>query len=127
MADQHQRLRAGEAAEPVGQLRFGVFAGRVEGRGTGIAEAGDVPLSDLQVPPVEIVQSEAGAHAGDLVGRFVIAGQDVHPVGARLQIFAAAIEALAPGDLVAGGDVVIRLDRRAAVRAPSSRCGCRRR
>ena len=55
------------------------------------------------------VQSVAGAHAGHLVGRLVISGQDVHFFAARGQDFAAAFDALAPGHLVAGGDVKIGL------------------
>ena len=58
---------------------------------------------------VEEVQPVARAHAGDLVGRFVIPGKDVHLFGARGQDFAAAVDALAPGHLIARGDVKIGL------------------
>ena len=48
-------------------------------------------------------------------GGFVVAGQHVDAVAARLQDFAATVEAPRPGDLVAGGDVIIGLDVRAGV------------
>jgi len=77
MADQHQRVERGKRLQPFGQLRFRVFARRVERRGVGIAQSGDVPFAHHEVLPVEVVQAMALAHGGHLAGRFVIPRQ--HP------------------------------------------------
>ena len=42
VADQHQRVQGGEGLQARGELRFAVLAGRIEGRGAGVAESGDV-------------------------------------------------------------------------------------
>ena len=66
VADQHQRRQPAKRCQPLGDLRLAVFARRIERRGAGVAQAGDVLLAHLHVLPVEIVQAEARAHAGDL-------------------------------------------------------------
>ena len=58
---------------------------------------------------VEIVEAVLLAQGGNLRGRFVVAGQYPDLVAARLQNLAGAIESPAPGDLVAGRNVVIGL------------------
>src|SRR5450432_44388 len=110
VADEDQRREFGETLEALGKLGLGVFAGGVEGRGTGVAQAGDVPAAHLYVTLVEIVQAVARTHAGDLGGRFVVAGKHVDPVAAGLQNLAATIKAFRPGALVARGDIKIGLN-----------------
>src|SRR4051812_46563195 len=55
VADQHQRSKPRETLQTLGELRLAVFAASVEGRGARIAETGDIPAADLQVPLVKIV------------------------------------------------------------------------
>ncbi len=102
-------FNSAKSFQPLGDLRLGVFAWSVEGRGARVAEPGHLPAADRDVALVKIVQPVTRAHAGDLAGRFVIAGQYVDFVAARAENLAATIEASAPTYLVAGGDVIIGL------------------
>src|SRR5690242_18065534 len=68
VTDQHEGVEFGEALQAFGKLRFAVFSRRVERRGTGIAEAGDLPSSDLQVALMKMMKAVPRAHAGNLVG-----------------------------------------------------------
>src|ERR1017187_410244 len=105
VADQHQRLQVREPLEPLGKLYFAILAGRVEGRRARITQPRHVPFPRLKMTPVEIVQSVARAHAGHLVGGFVVARQHVDLIAASLQDGPAAIQPLRPSHLVAGRDV----------------------
>jgi len=82
VADQHQRIERRETFQALGKLRLGIFARSVEGRRARVAETGDIPAANLQVPLVQIVKSVTGAHAGHLVGGLVVAGKGVHLIAA---------------------------------------------
>ncbi len=69
-----------------------------------------MPAAEGEVLLVEIVEVKAIAHVADLGGGFVVTGEDVDLVGAGGQDCAAAVEAFAPGDLVAGGEIEIGFD-----------------
>src|SRR5438067_1935394 len=101
VADQDERLEAGEAIEAFGKFRLGVFPGGIEGCRVGVSQTGDAPRAELQVALMEVVQPEALAHFGHLGGRFVVARQHVYFVAARAENLAATVEPLAPGDLIA--------------------------
>jgi len=107
VADEDQRTERSERGEPFFDLTFGIFAGSREGGRAGVAEASDVERGGGEVPLVEIVQAVLIAEGGNLIGGFVVAGEYPDLFAARLQDLAAAIEAPAPGDLVARGDVEI--------------------
>jgi len=77
-----------------------------------------VEPSGVELPLVEIVQAVSIAEGGNLIGGFVVAGEYPDLFAARLQDLAAAIETLAPGDLVAGGDVEIGLHGEDAFERP---------
>ena len=65
--------RSANRSSRVGELLLAVFARRIERRRIGIAEPRHVPAVRLEMALVEIVQPMARAHAGHLVGRFVVA------------------------------------------------------
>ena len=109
VADEDERVEGGEGGEVRGEFRLPVFAGGVEGRGAGVAEAGDAPGAELEVALVEIVEAVSIAEGGNLRGGFVVAGEYPNLTGARMKNLAGAIEAFAEGDLIAGGDVEIGL------------------
>jgi hypothetical protein len=126
VADERQRLQVREPLEPLGQLYLAILAGRVKRRRVRITQPRHAPFPRLKMPPVEIVQPVARAHPRRLVGRFVVPRQHVNLIRARLQNGPAPVQPLRPRRLVPRRDIVIRLDLRAALRALSNRCGCRR-
>ena len=118
VADEDQRVEGGKGFEACGDLRLGVFARCIERGGAGVAQAGDVEPAGGELPLVKIVQAILIAQGGDLGGGFVVAGEYPDLFTARLQDLAAAIETLAPGNLVARGDVEIGLHREDAFERP---------
>src|ERR1041384_8258046 len=58
VADQHQRRERDKRLEAPGDILLAVFAGRIEGRGTRIAQPRDVPIPYLAMPLGKIVHSE---------------------------------------------------------------------
>jgi hypothetical protein len=97
-------------------LTFGIRRG-IERWGWG-AQAGDVVRSGGELPVMEIVQAVLIAQGGNLGGGFVVAGEYPDLFTAHLQDLAAAIETLAPGNLVASGDVEIGLHGEDAFERP---------
>jgi CubicO group peptidase (beta-lactamase class C family) len=61
MADEHQRREPSEGFQLARQLRLAVFAGSMEGRRIGIAQASDVIAAPLCVLLVEVVQAKVAA------------------------------------------------------------------
>src|SRR4051812_23525953 len=57
VTNEHERTERGEWGEVFGDLRLGVFAGRIERRLAGIAEAGHAPAGHLEVPAVQAVET----------------------------------------------------------------------
>ncbi len=64
-------------------------------------------LAQLHRLPVEVMKAELLAEAGDLCGGLMIAGQDIDVAAARLQNFAALIQAASPIHKVASSKVVV--------------------
>src|SRR5579885_2264352 len=107
VADEHQRIEAGKAGQPLGKLGFAVLAGGVERCGIGITESGQVVAVRQEGLAVEIVQAELAAEGADLGGGLMIAGQHIDPFGAGGEDRAAAFQAPAEVHQVARRDVVI--------------------
>src|ERR1035441_10545603 len=84
VADEDQRVELGERSEQRGELKLGVFAGRIERGRAGVAEPGDVPGAHGKLPLMKVVQAVLIAERGDLGGRFVIAREYPDFVAARL-------------------------------------------
>jgi len=110
VTDEDQRIELLEFRKAGGKLGLAVFTRRIERRGAGVAEAGNVMTSDLECLAMKILQAELRAEGGDLLVRFVIAGDDVHLPGALSQDSSAGIEAAAPVDQVAGRKITVGVD-----------------
>jgi len=109
MADQDQRLQAGEPLQPLGQLLFGVLARRVEWRRRTVSQPCNVPAIGLEVPPVQCVQPMPPAEELDLGFMLMIARQDPHFRRPPRQHRSQRVQPAPPGHQVACGHIQVRL------------------
>src|ERR1035438_355932 len=79
VANRNHRLQPVELVQPLFQLLLRIFTGRLERRWIRVAETNHVEAADLDPPPVKVMQPEAAAQIRNLLRRFVIAGDRVHP------------------------------------------------
>jgi len=114
VADQDQRLKRREPAEPPGDLRFTVFARSVEGSGVGVSEAGHLVAANSKRLLVKGVAAELCTKRFDPFCRFVISGQDVQLFGDRLKDLSASVQLPAPACQITGGEVAVGLNRNQA-------------
>ena len=118
VANRNHRLQTVKLVQPLLQLFLRVLAGRIERRRIRVAETNHVEPADLDSPAVKIVQPEAAAQIRNLLRRFVIARDHVHPITALLQNLAHGIQTARKVDQIPRAEVIIGLDRHQPVERP---------
>ena len=83
VTNQNERVELGELRQVFAHLLLRIFAWGGERRGGRVAQARYVDAFDLDLLPVEVVETVAGAEVGDVGFGLVIAGQDVDFFGLR--------------------------------------------
>src|ERR1019366_2842041 len=82
VADGNHRLHTVKSVESLREFLLRAFAGRVERRRGGIAQTDHLKARDFHLAAMEVIQPETLAEIRGLLRRFVIAGDDIHPVAA---------------------------------------------
>src|SRR5579864_136733 len=94
--DENPGIHAGEFRKPHSQLRFGIFARRVERCRIRIPKACYREPCNLHRLPVEIMKAIPAAEARNVRFRLMISRDDIHPIGTLLQNRTELIQAAAP-------------------------------
>src|SRR5262245_24657288 len=109
MTNQDERRESRKLFQLFRQLRFAVLTRRVEWRRTGVAEACDMILADLERLLVKILETVVAAKLLNLRCGFVIPRQDIGSLRAFVQEFSTGIQPAPPVRQITGCEIIIRL------------------